>query len=213
MSTYDPGTGFSSGDPFGSRPGGSNGNDHFGTDYPAAAGTPIPSAATGVVYYNGIGTGFGNTVILYHGQNAVGEDVYTVYAHMQAASSLVIGETVQVGDFVGNVGSTGTGGVPNGQNHLHFEILAVPEDGRHPLPGSGSTGLFKNKHRQDPATFDSWPEGSQELPPPELRRRGTPTTGSSSTRRTETSTMMRTATAQAPRFFSRSSTTPPPGAH
>ena len=49
-----------------------------------------------------------------------GQDVQTLYAHMQHTSVPVsTGDEVKVGDFLGLVGSTGTAtGI-----HLHFEVL------------------------------------------------------------------------------------------
>lgn len=86
---------------------------HNGTDYAADFGTPVYSAADGVVTFAGEDdTGFGNYVQIDHGNGFV-----TGYAHL---SSIAVrpGDTVRQGDQVGSVGSTGysTG------NHLHLLV-------------------------------------------------------------------------------------------
>lgn len=84
---------------------------HRGMDIPAPAGTPIYAAADGVVSTNNHWS-YGISVKISHGN-----DVATIYGHM---SSRVVsdGQTVQKGQLIGYVGSTGrsTG------NHLHFEV-------------------------------------------------------------------------------------------
>jgi len=91
---------------------------HNGIDFTPGGGAPIYAIADGVVKYAEVSDyGFGNHVIIAHTIN--GQQVESLYAHMQMNSSpLKIGDTVQVGDFVGLVGATG---VATG-NHLHFEL-------------------------------------------------------------------------------------------
>ncbi|RRD95336.1 hypothetical protein EII17_03575 [Clostridiales bacterium COT073_COT-073] len=91
---------------------------HNGTDIPAPAGTPIIAAADGQVIHAGWMRGYGNTIMIDHGQNAKGQQVVTLYAH---CSSLTVtqGALVTGGKtMVAKVGSTGrsTG------NHLHFGL-------------------------------------------------------------------------------------------
>jgi murein DD-endopeptidase MepM/ murein hydrolase activator NlpD len=63
------------------------------------------------------GRGYGQFVYIEHEIN--GQSILSVYAHMQRNSSpLRVGDTVQVGDFLGLVGNTGTSTGP----HLHLEI-------------------------------------------------------------------------------------------
>ena len=85
---------------------------HTGVDMPAPYGTLIHAAQAGIVVYSGWKRGYGNTVIIDHGNGLA-----TLYAH---ASSLEVGvgETVSRGQVIAKVGSTGysTG------NHLHFEV-------------------------------------------------------------------------------------------
>lgn len=85
---------------------------HQGIDLAAAAGTPIYAVYDGEVVYAGVQKGYGNLVILEHGDR-----VMTVYAHNQS-NIVETGEKVKAGEQIAAMGSTGrsTG------NHLHFEI-------------------------------------------------------------------------------------------
>jgi hypothetical protein len=102
---------------------------HMGVDFTPGAGTPIYAIASGtVVVHDDDAYGFGNHVIIDHG-NLLGDgnDIQSLYAHMQtASSSLKVGDHIEVGDFIGLVGMTGTAT----GNHLHFEIHVndVPVD-------------------------------------------------------------------------------------
>ena len=86
---------------------------HAGLDISAPYGTSIKAAAAGTVTYSGnANDGFGNYVIISHGNGVV-----TVYAH---CSSLLVsaGQTVSQGEVIAKVGSTGN----STGNHLHFEV-------------------------------------------------------------------------------------------
>ena len=85
---------------------------HAGTDFGAATGAPIRAAETGVVIFSGWYGGYGNTVILEHG-----DGLTTLYAH---ASRLYVseGRAVRKGDTIAAIGSTGLSTGP----HLHFEV-------------------------------------------------------------------------------------------
>ena len=91
---------------------------HKGTDFTPGAGTAIYAIAAGTVSYTEVSdSGFGNNVIIDHDINGV--RIQSLYGHMQMNSSpLHVGDVVNVGDFVGLVGETGTAiGA-----HLHLEI-------------------------------------------------------------------------------------------
>ncbi len=85
---------------------------HAGTDFGAEQGSPIQSAETGVVIFAGWYGGYGNAVIVEHG-----DGLTTLYGH---ASRLNVreGQTVKRGDVIAAVGTTGLSTGP----HLHFEV-------------------------------------------------------------------------------------------
>jgi murein DD-endopeptidase MepM/ murein hydrolase activator NlpD len=85
---------------------------HNGVDYAAPTGTPAMSVGDGVVEFAGVQGGFGNVVIVRHGGNHT-----TVYAHLSRIH-VRPGQTIQKGQTVGAVGSTGWSTGP----HLHFEF-------------------------------------------------------------------------------------------
>lgn len=87
---------------------------HRGVDFGAAAGTPIRAAGAGTVVHAGPRGGYGNVVIVDHG-----EGIATLYAH-QSAVLVSAGDRVVRGTVVGQVGSTGFSTGP----HLHFEVRA-----------------------------------------------------------------------------------------
>jgi murein DD-endopeptidase MepM/ murein hydrolase activator NlpD len=88
------------------------GRMHTGIDIAAPAGTPIHAAKAGEVIYAGWLNGYGNTVIVDHG-----DGIATLYGHQSRLGSTE-GQQLNQGDVLGFVGSTGhsTG------NHCHFEI-------------------------------------------------------------------------------------------
>jgi murein DD-endopeptidase MepM/ murein hydrolase activator NlpD len=102
------------------------GRMHTGIDIAARGGTPIVAAKAGEVIYVGWLGGYGNTVLVDHG-----DGVATLYAH-QSRLAAAEGQVVNQGDVVGFVGTTGhsTG------NHLHFEVRidAQPRNPRPYLP-------------------------------------------------------------------------------
>ena len=88
------------------------GRMHEGVDIGCAYGTPNRAAASGTVIYSGWHGGYGNLIVVDHGNG-----LSTAYAH--ASSLLVgIGQSVSQGDTVSLVGSTGNSSGP----HLHFEV-------------------------------------------------------------------------------------------
>lgn len=87
---------------------------HYGVDLPAPSGTPILAMGNGSVMSAGWNGGYGNCVIV-----DLGNGVQAMYAHM-SSFAVSAGQTVNKGDVVGYVGSTGdsTGA------HLHFGVLS-----------------------------------------------------------------------------------------
>jgi murein DD-endopeptidase MepM/ murein hydrolase activator NlpD len=85
---------------------------HTGLDIGAPGGTTIVAADTGVVSYAGWGGGYGNVMILTHGNG-----YSTLYGHM-SGFAVASGEGVNRGQPIGYEGSTGYSTGP----HLHFEV-------------------------------------------------------------------------------------------
>lgn len=86
--------------------------DHTGLDIAAPAGTPIRATAAGEVIFSGYSGGYGYVVKISHGNG-----IQTYYGH---CSELYVstGDTVEAGDVIAAVGSTGN----STGNHLHFEV-------------------------------------------------------------------------------------------
>ncbi len=101
--------------PFGTRvaPTAGASTDHKGIDYAVPVGTPVQAAASGsVVYAQWQTTGGGNVVKIDHGGGYV-----TAYAHLSAIA-VKVGQTVAVGQVIGQSGNTGVTSGPN----LHFGL-------------------------------------------------------------------------------------------
>jgi murein DD-endopeptidase MepM/ murein hydrolase activator NlpD len=94
-------------DPFG---GGSE--FHSGQDIRAPRGTPIYASANGVLTLAGWKNGYGNTVVVDHGNGLT-----TLYGHLSKVEA-TLGQEVKRGDLLGLVGSTGRSTGP----HLHYEV-------------------------------------------------------------------------------------------
>lgn len=117
--------------PFGPR----WGRNHNGIDIAGSAiyGKPIVAAADGQVTLSSYNSGgYGNYVMINHGNSSDGNNYVTLYAHMSSRAAYV-GQRVSAGDVIGYVGSTGYSTGP----HLHFEIR-VNGSPRNPL------GWFNN---------------------------------------------------------------------
>lgn len=84
---------------------------HSGIDIPAPIGTPIVAAKSGTVIMAKLMSGYGNVVMVDHGETV------TVYAHCSAVN-VNVGDSVKEGDVVAFIGSTGLSTGP----HLHFEV-------------------------------------------------------------------------------------------
>ncbi|HEY5528422.1 MAG TPA: peptidoglycan DD-metalloendopeptidase family protein [Thermoleophilia bacterium] len=85
---------------------------HTGVDISAGMGTPIKAAAAGTVIFAGWRGGYGQAVIISHGNGLA-----TLYAH-QSKLLVSVGDKVKRGEVIGKVGSTGYSTGP----HLHFEV-------------------------------------------------------------------------------------------
>ena len=85
---------------------------HGGLDIGAGEGATIVAAEAGQVILAGVNGGYGNCVMINHGNGIV-----TLYGHMKSIA-VSYGQTVTKGQTIGYVGSTGVATGP----HCHFEI-------------------------------------------------------------------------------------------
>ncbi|WP_314001014.1 peptidoglycan DD-metalloendopeptidase family protein [uncultured Paenibacillus sp.] len=103
--------------PFGPRVNpitGRKGSMHTGWDMAAPLGTPIYAAEAGTVILAQRWSGYGNAVIIDHGNG-----MWTLYAHIREGGIMVEkGQTVKRGEKIAEVGSTGN----STGNHVHFEV-------------------------------------------------------------------------------------------
>jgi murein DD-endopeptidase MepM/ murein hydrolase activator NlpD len=100
---------------FGSRENpfdGSGIETHKGLDIKGPMGSPVKAMAKGEVEFAGLRGGFGNCIMLKHGNG-----FETLYGHL--SKILVrVGEQIDIGQQIGNIGSTGRSTGP----HLHYEV-------------------------------------------------------------------------------------------
>jgi murein DD-endopeptidase MepM/ murein hydrolase activator NlpD len=85
---------------------------HTGVDLAAPNGTPIFAADGGQVLQASYSSGYGNSILIYHGGGFA-----TFYAHM-SGFAVSAGQMVARGQVIGYVGATGLATGP----HLHFEV-------------------------------------------------------------------------------------------
>jgi murein DD-endopeptidase MepM/ murein hydrolase activator NlpD len=99
-------------DPFTRKP-----KFHRGIDISAPRGTPVQAALGGRVLFAGFSKGYGNTVVVEHG-----EGYRTRYAHL-GSLKVTKGDVLETEQVLGTVGSTGRSTGP----HLHFEVSRYGE--------------------------------------------------------------------------------------
>ena len=96
----------------------SSGKYHGGIDFPCPTGSSIVAAQDGIVItVKRLDYSYGYYVMVYHGTDAKGRSVVTLYAHN---SSILVsaGDSVKRGQQIAKSGSTGNSTGP----HCHFEI-------------------------------------------------------------------------------------------
>ncbi len=115
---------------------------HTGIDIPAPIGTPVLAAGSGRITWAGYGLyrgefdttdPYGLAVVIRHDFGFQGEILYSVYGHLNLIN-VSVGQKVETGDFLGEVGQTGKVTGP----HLHFEIRV----GRNNFFGSRNPELW-----------------------------------------------------------------------
>ncbi len=107
---------------FGGRNIGSGNEFHYGSDIANSIGTPVVSAADGVISHAGPMGTYGNVIMITHSIN--GQIFTTVYAHLSGIN-VGVGQSVSKGQLVGKMGNTGRSTGP----HLHFEVHVGPWNG------------------------------------------------------------------------------------
>ena len=99
---------------------------HNGLDIHVAKGTPVVSAADGVVLDVDRGNGFGNYVKIQHPASGY----VTLYAHLtKAADGLKKGQRVTRGQVIAFSGNSGLSSAP----HLHYEVLDMEGRSLNPI--------------------------------------------------------------------------------
>ena len=91
---------------------GENVETHKGLDIKGPLGGPVKAMAKGVVEFAGLRGGFGNCIMIKHGNG-----FETLYGHL--SKILVrVDQKIDIGQQIGNIGSTGRSTGP----HLHYEV-------------------------------------------------------------------------------------------
>ncbi|MDD3075757.1 MAG: M23 family metallopeptidase [Proteiniphilum sp.] len=86
---------------------------HSGVDFKGRQGDSIRATGNGVVSFAGYNGGYGRCIVINHN-----ESLQTLYAHLKQID-VKEGQTIQSGDHIGLMGSTGRSTGP----HLHYEVI------------------------------------------------------------------------------------------
>jgi len=86
---------------------------HTGIDIAAPYHSAVVAADTGIIYLYPWSTGYGNYIIIFHGNG-----YSTHYGHLAGFANVQSGQIIARGDLIGYEGSTGWSTGP----HLHFEV-------------------------------------------------------------------------------------------
>ncbi|MDQ1663948.1 MAG: hypothetical protein QOJ68_3928 [Blastococcus sp.] len=103
---------------------------HTGQDFAAPVGTPVRAIGAGRILSADWDGAYGRKIVVLHPDGTV-----TWYAHLSAF--VRTSGTVQAGDVIGRVGSTGNTTGP----HLHFEVRPGNGDPINPLPWLRAHGV------------------------------------------------------------------------
>jgi murein DD-endopeptidase MepM/ murein hydrolase activator NlpD len=96
-----------------------NGTSHTGIDFPCPTGSKVVAAQKGIVVkVKRLNYSYGYYVMVYHGTDAQGRKIVTLYAH-NSSILVSVGQTVSKGQQIAKSGSTGNSTGP----HCHFELI------------------------------------------------------------------------------------------
>lgn len=96
----------------------SSGKYHGGIDFPCPTGSKVVAAQKGIVItVKRLDYSYGYYVMIYHGTDAKGRSVVTLYGH-NSSILVSVGQSVEKGEQIAKSGSTGNSTGP----HCHFEI-------------------------------------------------------------------------------------------
>lgn len=96
----------------------SSGKYHGGIDFPCSTGSKVVAAQDGIVMaVKRLDYSYGYYIMIYHGTDAKGRSVVTLYAH-NSSLLVSVGDTVKRGQQIAKSGSTGNSTGP----HCHFEV-------------------------------------------------------------------------------------------
>lgn len=98
---------------------------HHGVDLSNPVGVEVRAAGSGTVIWADKGhfntyeaiTSYGNVIVIQHDFGYRGQNIYTLYAHLNDFV-IEVGDHVEVGDVIGHIGQTGNVTGP----HVHFEV-------------------------------------------------------------------------------------------
>lgn len=97
----------------------SNGKAHPALDFPYPVGSKVVAAQKGIVIKaKKLNYSYGHYIMIYHGTDAKGRKIVTLYAH-NSQLLVNVGTTVKKGQQIAKGGSTGNSTGP----HCHFELI------------------------------------------------------------------------------------------
>ena len=96
-----------------------NGRAHTGIDFPLPTGSKVVASQNGIVItVKRLNYSYGYYIMVYHGTDANGRKIVTLYAH-NSSILVSVGQSVKKGEQIARAGSTGNSTGP----HCHFEVI------------------------------------------------------------------------------------------
>lgn len=128
------------------------GSFHEGMDFgysPAVYGAKEFASNKGTVEAVNLNSNYGYSVQLYHGTDAAGNGLHTIYAHMNANPLVHVGQVVDKGTLLGYLGASGDAiGA-----HLHWETHTCPHNGPIVHNTSNTSSGLSIRTAIDPKSF------------------------------------------------------------